>query len=189
MDNIALILAAGKGTRWKGEKPKQLIDVDGETLIARTQRQVKERGWAFRVVTTNEEIQTASECWFEPSYFDWIVDTMLSTEKLWRGRTCFLFGDVWYSDDFIELILSDVSNFHAYTNRNVMGITFDKDVAKIVSYALISTIEGTKKGFVDGLIWRFLGEFSRMQFITDTKATAFPINTLGDYEVWKELEK
>ena len=57
---VTLMLAAGDATRWAGTIPKQFVDVEGETLIARTQRQARERGYNPIVVSHRRDIGSVS---------------------------------------------------------------------------------------------------------------------------------
>jgi len=93
-----LTLAAGNQIRWQngntsGFDIKQLIVIDGETLIERIQRQ-----FGGRVVTHNLRIMEVSEYVFKPEHYRWTVETLLSTRELWRGQVIITLGDVYYTD-------------------------------------------------------------------------------------------
>ena len=59
---IYIIMADGKGTRWNNYQniPKHLIQIDGETLLARTTRLLKEYEPTCQVfiTTNNTEYET-----------------------------------------------------------------------------------------------------------------------------------
>ena len=52
-----IIMAAGKGTRWNNYLgiPKHLIEINGETLLARTTRLLKENGIKNYIITSSDE--------------------------------------------------------------------------------------------------------------------------------------
>lgn len=103
------ILAAGKSTRFGGY-PKQLLELNGETLLRRTIRLIREINpkipiyvVAFRkelfykdviVINTHGSTETVSE-------------SILFTEPYWGQRNVFLTGDaVFYPESLREIIYS-----------------------------------------------------------------------------------
>lgn len=106
----AIIAAAGSEERWGNHLgvPKQLIPIDGETLLDRIIRLLHREGirdivisGAFRV----EGCRTVIPEWdIDP------VDGRLGVRGLWNdaGRTIILMGDVWYSDAAMQTIGSHV---------------------------------------------------------------------------------
>lgn len=98
MSVTVLILAAGEQKRWEMSEPlyyKQLLDVGGETIIARIERQVIQRGFFPRRITIHRELE---DPWsYRPEYHRWTVETLLSTYYLWQSCTVVLLGDVIYS--------------------------------------------------------------------------------------------
>lgn len=101
MSTVALILAAGEQARWEMERHpfyKQLLDVGGETIIARIWRQCRLRGPRAIIVSRNITLRMFGDG-FKPYEGDcrWTVETLLSTHELWQERTIVLLGDVIYS--------------------------------------------------------------------------------------------
>ena len=110
MKTSVLILAAGPAWRgWTEETPKQLALIAGEPLILRTIRQLKEHGYdeEVTVITRNKAIQAAVPRYFEPAYYYWRTETLLSTQQLWAERTIILHGDVIFSPENIDPIVAE----------------------------------------------------------------------------------
>ena len=101
-----VIMAAGKGTRWNNYLgiPKHLAIVDGETLLARTTRLLKENYISDFVITCHDARyaqygpiakQTKTEC-----ELDRFEETFLNEP------VCYLYGDVYYTEDAIKTIIN-----------------------------------------------------------------------------------
>lgn len=101
-----IIMADGKGTRWGNyqDKPKHLIEIDGETLLGRTVRLLKEKDPECEVVITSHdkryEFEGATR--YEPQNNHLEIDRF--TEELIADDICFLYGDTYYAEDAIEAI-------------------------------------------------------------------------------------
>lgn len=104
-----IIMCAGEGKRWGNYKnvPKHLIDINGETLIGRTIRLLKENGIEYKdIVITyngderyNEYGQTILQ-----SCLDCEIDRF---EDIKFNDICYLYGDVYYSEEAIKTILNN----------------------------------------------------------------------------------
>lgn len=107
MSTVTLILAAGEQARWEMDRYpfyKQLLDVGGETIIARIWRQCRARGAEPCVITHSPElVQILS---FKPERHRWTVETLLATHELWQERTIVLLGDVVYSQAVMDRIFA-----------------------------------------------------------------------------------
>lgn len=100
-----LILAADGGyDGWEGDVPRQLVPIAGEPLLVRVIRELGERGQRTTVVTDVPEIIATGYDYFSPSQTDTIFHTLLSTRELWQGRVLVLLGDVFYTDEFYDLM-------------------------------------------------------------------------------------
>lgn len=103
MLTVALILAAGEQTRWEMDRHpfyKQLLDVGGETIVARIERQSLERDFWPKRVTCHKALEALWS--YVPKRHRWTVETLLSTHELWQGRTIILLGDVIYSQAVMD---------------------------------------------------------------------------------------
>ena len=101
---IYVIMAAGKGKRWNNYLgiPKHLIEINGETLLERTSRLLKENGITNYIITGNDNryskygklvAQTNNDC--EVDRFE------VSNEPV-----CYLYGDVFYTENAIKTIIN-----------------------------------------------------------------------------------
>ena len=146
-------MCAGKGTRWGDYKgvPKHLIEINGETLLGRTTRLLKENNIYNYIITTND-IRYKQYGFTRPqSYNDCEVDRFEETDD---KEICYLYGDVYYyakeSDTkktmdtiFITVFLilntffSIVLIFNMIGNKDrlekcLIDIDYDKHVYKII---------------------------------------------------------
>ena len=103
-----IIMADGKGTRWQNynDIPKHLIEIDGETLLGRTVRLLKEGDPECEVIITSHdsryEIPGARR--YEPLNNNLEIDRF--TEELIEDDVCFLYGDTFYSEKAMNAILT-----------------------------------------------------------------------------------
>ncbi len=118
-------MAAGSGTRWGNYLgvPKQMITVDGEVLLYRTIRQLKERGFNDIVLTVPEK-----------GYFGDVgvkeivgthkveVDKFLNASRQVRDSAVFLWGDCYFTDEAMDTITQDDSDL-MFFGRSGAGIT------------------------------------------------------------------
>ena len=101
-----IIMADGKGTRWGNyqDKPKHLIEIDGETLLGRTVRLLKEKDERCEVIITSHDSRYEFEGArrYEPKHNLLEIDRF--TEELIEDDICFLYGDTFYSEKAIKTI-------------------------------------------------------------------------------------
>lgn len=114
----ALIFAAGSGKRWPSETPKQLVEVEGEIVIDRTIRQLKERGVDCWVVTRDPRLERPGTKAFTPTLCRWLVETILATKEIWRDDMILLLGDVWFSDRCINKMV-EAKGTHWFGRQDV----------------------------------------------------------------------
>ena len=132
------LLAAGNNERWGFDRPKQLADVAGETVIARVVRQVRERGHSPVVVTHNALIGGAVDCEvMKPKRRRWTLETFLSTRDRWEEpMTAVLLGDVIFSKAVMDKMLSLLHGIRVFgatgttewrrMKNEFFGVVFDK---------------------------------------------------------------
>ena len=164
MNRVALILAAGEHERWKGEGPKHLVDVAGEPLLCRTQRQLKALGWPFYVVThLLPELDALSERVFTPGLRRWICETLMSTTELWRDRTVVLLGDVIWPDGVLEQVLADKHSPRVFGNFcEIYAVGFDSTDADRVASALQRAVSNVRRPN-EGKLWHFYRALSGLK--------------------------
>ena len=103
-----IIMADGKGTRWQNynDIPKHLIQIDGETLLGRTVRLLKEGDPDCEVIITSHDsrYEVPGARRYEPLNNNLEIDRF--TEELIEDDECFLYGDTFYSEKAMDTILS-----------------------------------------------------------------------------------
>ncbi len=103
-----VIMADGNGTRWNNYNniPKHLIEIDGETLLARTVRLIRERDSEAEVFITSHdpryEVKGAKR--HEPKNNVLEIDRF--TGELISDNEIFLYGDTFYSESAMDTILN-----------------------------------------------------------------------------------
>ena len=101
-----IIMADGKGTRWNNYHniPKHLIEIDGETLLARTVRLLRENDARADIVITSHDprYEVPGARRYEPQNNHLEIDRF--TEELIADDVCFLYGDTFYSESVIQNI-------------------------------------------------------------------------------------
>lgn len=108
------MLCAGEASRWNnylGVK-KHLIEIEGERLLDRTIRLLKERG-ITEIYTVVKDI---SMSYYNAGAEQWVAklnyednadaDKFLSSRELWntQGRTLILYGDVYFTEEAMDTI-------------------------------------------------------------------------------------
>ena len=94
------ILCAGDGSRWNNYLgiPKQLIQFNCESLLARAARMLGEEGIDdFICVSNDRRLQLPGIVHFHPEKHNCLAETILATRHLWTSRTIFLLGDVYFT--------------------------------------------------------------------------------------------
>lgn len=110
----AIIIAAGEGTRWNNHLgvAKHFIEIDGEPIIHRTVRLLREHDvddvW---VVANDDRYLIDGSQRFAPTlrqecHENCGADKFLSSKDLWLddGRTIVLYGDVYFTDKAMRTI-------------------------------------------------------------------------------------
>lgn len=105
-----IIMAAGMGTRWNNYLgvPKHLIELNGETLLGRTTRLLRENGITDYVITC-EDPRYAQ---YGPTAAQTDIDCEIDRyeESLINGPVCYLYGDVYYTENAIKQIINTPVN-------------------------------------------------------------------------------
>lgn len=103
-----IIMADGYGTRWKNYNniPKHLIEIGGETLLARTVRLLNTACPESPVIITshNPRYEVPGAVRYEPQ--NNVLELDRFTVELLEDDVCFLYGDTYYTDSAMEQILT-----------------------------------------------------------------------------------
>lgn len=101
-----VIMADGKGSRWNNfmGHGKHEISIGGETLLERTVRllHLYDAGAEVIITSHNENINIEGAVRYEPKNNVLEVDRF--TAELIGDDMCFLYGDVYYSEDAIRTV-------------------------------------------------------------------------------------
>jgi len=102
-------MCAGKGTRWNNYLgiPKHLIEINGETLLGRTTRLLKENGITDYVITGSDDRYRQYGKLIPQTNNDCEIDRF---EEVEDNEICYLYGDVYYSEDAINKIVTTDTN-------------------------------------------------------------------------------
>ena len=127
MTFTAIVLAAGEGKRWGNYTgvPKHLLEIEGESLIQRTTKQISAYADRTFVVGTDSSYKTDFSELFVPEQKQPALEMhkFSSSEELWSERTVLLFGDVYYTDEAISTIVQDTEDFTFFLRSGASSFT------------------------------------------------------------------
>jgi hypothetical protein len=152
---VALIMAAGEHKRWIGTMPKQMVDVAGEPLIARTMRQLHNLDTPAIVATHVPEIQEIVGAYCVPKPRRWICEGLLNTQELWNDETIVLLGDVVWPDEVLRQVVNSKKRPAVFGNYcEIYAAAFNRDHHERVVAALRRAIADAEEGS-EGKLWHF----------------------------------
>lgn len=150
-----IIMADGKGTRWNnyGDIPKHFIQVEGETLLARTVRLLRENDPSCEVIITSHDprYEVAGAVRYEPKNNVLEIDRF--TAELIEDDVCFLYGDTYYSERSVRTIVeTDTENLLFFGNeRSIVAV-------KVADAALFAKhVNHVRELFLAGKIDKCIG--------------------------------
>ena len=150
-----IIMADGKGTRWQNynDIPKHFIEINGETLLARTVRLLKQGDPGCEVIITSHdpryEVEGATR--YEPKNNHLEIDRF--TEELIADNVCFLYGDTYYSEEAAETIIKTVADDILFfgNRRSIVAV-------KVADGELFrSHVDRVRQLFMEGKIEKCIG--------------------------------
>jgi len=99
-------MCAGLGTRWSNYLgvPKHLITINGETLLGRTTRLLKENGITDYIITGCDERYKEYGELIDQTDKDCEIDRF--EEYPTNGYICYLYGDVYYTEEAMKTIIN-----------------------------------------------------------------------------------
>lgn len=120
-----VIMANGSGTRWRNHQgvPKHLYVVEGETLLARLARQLRELGCEDVIISASDprlEIEGIPR--HQPVTNEIELDRFVP--ELITSNICFLYGDTYYTDaTLLQVVAAEpqVIEFFA-TDRSIIAV-------------------------------------------------------------------
>jgi hypothetical protein len=129
-----LLICGGESSRWNNHlgRPKHLIRIAGEVVLERTVRQIHERDPDADVVVVVKDMDAdylidgtrRTRAKLDPSRAQ--ADKVLSSQHVWSSseRTMLLFGDVWWSNEAMDLAAGSTEPwcaFARFTRSEVTG--------------------------------------------------------------------
>lgn len=148
-------MADGKGTRWQNynDIPKHFIEINGETLLARTVRLLRQGDPGCEVIITSHdpryEVEGATR--YEPVNNHLEIDRF--TEELIADNVCFLYGDTYYSEDAAYIIINtEAEDILFFGNqRSIVAV-------KVADGELFrSHVDRVRQLFIEGKIEKCIG--------------------------------
>ena len=157
-----VIMAAGKCKRWGNYLgiPKQLAEVDGEPIIKRTIRLLKERGVEDIWVTVREYGQYG-----DLGVKEYITSpNEVSIDRVWGAKELspciYLYGDVYYTETAIDTILTDTNDFRFFGRRFPSKVKIHREIYAIKSNDLLIQKAGELRELhISGKLINSLGQF------------------------------
>jgi CTP:phosphocholine cytidylyltransferase-like protein len=151
----AIVLAAGEGTRWGNYTgvPKHLLEIDGESLIQRTTRQIFPYVDRTFVVGVDSSYKTDFSELFVPQQKQPALEMhkFSSSQSLWSERTVILFGDVYYTDEAISTIIQDTEDFTFFLRSGPSSFT-QKPYGEIYAFSFWDSIHEKLQETLDVLL-------------------------------------
>lgn len=144
-----VIMANGSGKRWADYLgiPKQLLVVEGETLLARLARQLRELGCEEVVISASDpRLEVPGIRRHSPLRNEIELDRFVP--ELIVSRTCFLYGDTFYTDAALARIVAAQPRgveFFATTRSIVAVKSGDENALRI-------TLAKVREDFEHGMI-------------------------------------
>lgn len=131
-----VIMADGKGTRWNNydNHSKHLCVINGETIIGRTVRLLKERDVQDIIITShNPALEFDGATRYEPLSNYEEIDRF--TYEFLNDEITFLYGDTYYSVDALNTIIDSTTDDILFfgTSTSIVGIKI-KDYQKFRKY-------------------------------------------------------
>ncbi len=192
-----VIMADGQGTRWNNYNniPKHLIVINGETLLQHTVRLILERKPDAEVIITShdERYEIPGARRHEPQDNHYEIDRF--TYELVEDNTCFLYGDTYYTEEAMDIILGrSTDQILFFGNRKSIVAVKAADGALLQKH-----IDTVKRMYLNGEIstckgWQVYQSFEGLEIdgeriigedyvLLDMETTDF--NSPDDYEGYK----
>ena len=167
MTTRVLILAAGDAIRWENYRntPKHRLIIEDEILIERTARQFLKYTNDVVIVGNKNAHQVEGCSMYVPGQGRNLKDMakFISSQTIWSDdRTVLVFGDVYFTDEAVETIMSDKKQWRFYLRkgastvtgkgwREIFGISFqasfNRDIHKAILEVVSKNIASTTGGW------------------------------------------
>ena len=131
------IIMCGSSNGISFEKPRQLLEINNEPIVARTIRLLKEAGIQDIAITSDKEV-------FSNFGVEWIN---YNSNGIWvnafypiEGPVCYLYGDVVYSPEAINTIVNtEIGNVMYFASRPPFNANYCKKHAEPFAFKVKNT--------------------------------------------------
>lgn len=153
-----IIIAAGQGTRWADYRgvPKHLVEIEGEILLHRTCGQFLQYSTDVYLVAPDDDRYRVDgvQLYSPPEELTRELDKFYSSLHLWseQGRTVIVYGDVYFSDEAVETIMTNQDGWKYFCRskpstitgkdcKEIFAIGFSHESKKKIEQAVISLLD------------------------------------------------
>jgi hypothetical protein len=193
----AIILAAGKGRRWKSISPKHYLEIDGERIIQRSIRMANTMFDDVVVAVPGTHYVTgAREHVVSDPLRGSEQQKILSSKEEWSaGRTTLLYGDVYYTEVAMRALVESDHQLTFLIRHGASHVT-GKPHGEIYAIGFLSVMQKkitdamAEFGYVEGIpsragwwLWHCFRDIATEIVVTDETED---FDTLQDYQRWCE---
>lgn len=157
-----LILAAGNAERHNGGN-KPFLVVNGETLLDRTSRQLKEMDQCALIwLVAKRDFEYHPLPRYAPLSSRWVTETLLSTKSAWatHGCTIVCLGDVFYTQHAMNRMFDPNWTAVAFGNGcNIHALRWAPRNSSQMELGLKKSVEAAEKhphSYGVGKLWTFV---------------------------------
>jgi hypothetical protein len=196
LDSTVLIPAGGDQTRWASTLPKQLVTVNGESLLARLKRQTESQAEAFIILTADSYIESLfpGDTYF-PRDSRCLCETLVNTRHLWGRRTVIILGDTVISNATMEKILTDRRPCAFWGNwTDILAVSVYEEEANALMMAMWSAVRDQGEGKLWQAYRAYCGfdlddhQFDKHGTFIDTMDWSRDFDYVEEYREWIERE-
>jgi hypothetical protein len=123
--------------REKASHHKHLIKIDGENLLERQVRLLKENGIHDVYITSHNKLcEVDSAVRYEPKKNEYEIDKAFSSKEIWNknGNTLYLCGDVFFTEEAMKIICQGSEKDYIFFGRSEKNLITGKDCAEIFAF-------------------------------------------------------
>ena len=189
-----VIMADGDMKRWHAQNhiPKHLLEVDGETLLARLVRQLRTFDGAAEVFITshNPAYEVPGAVRHEPLENHLEIDRF--TRELICDDVCFLYGDTYYTDEAVDRITGTATDAIRFAGN-------ERSIVAVIAHdgaLLRNHIARARNAFLAGEItdcrgWQVYQSYAGLPFGPPAVGPAFDRLTDGTcgFNTWEEYRE
>lgn len=155
-----IIAASGEGKRWNNFRniPKHLVNIEGEILIHRIYNQFRKYTEDIVIIATDQRYAIDNAKIQEPIPGDFLdFGKIYSSHHIWSDeRTIIVFGDVYFTDEAVNTIVSNQDDFKFFMRTGPSKYT-GKNHKEIFAFAFSGGMNEKIKQYIHELVDRKQG--------------------------------